>query len=124
VVIRRFKVNVSGRMYVVEVEEVKEEIIKKNEAISTPSHKTGRAPKQTTKEKNEEREVVICPMPARVISIKCRAGEQVKTGEVLMVIEAMKMEHNIFSPRDGRVLEIKTSEGSSVAYNQPLLIIE
>ena len=130
-VIRRFKVKVGGKVYDVEVEELKEEATQKTEPH--PTEKQGvfykteepQPAKQPTNKGEEDvkGDEVVSPMPAKVISIKCKKGERVKSGTVLLVIEAMKMEHNIFSPRDGVVLDIRTSEGSSVAYNQPLVIL-
>ena len=130
-VIRRFKVSVSGKVYEVAVEEIREEPTQEREyqpaprLQAPPRTEQVQATKKTTSEKPEigKGEVVVSPMPAKVVSIRCQTGGQVKSGDILLVIEAMKMEHNIFAPRDGVIVDIKTTEGASVAYSQPLVVI-
>jgi biotin carboxyl carrier protein len=128
--IRRFKVSVGNKAYEVAIEEIGGASQKDAPSQPTPINRPPKAentqtPKQQFREKTEgcKTEAVVCPMPARVISIKCRVGERVEAGETLIVIEAMKMEHPLCAPKDGVILEIKTVEGASVAYNQPLIII-
>lgn len=67
---------------------------------------------------------VVSPMPGRVLRICVKAGEPVGKGDILCVIEAMKMENEVHAPVTGTVAEIFTSEGSSVAVNEPILRIE
>jgi biotin carboxyl carrier protein len=68
--------------------------------------------------------VVHPPMPGRVISIKVKVGDSVKTGSPLLVLEAMKMQNEIVSPREGKVVEIRTSEGSLVDVDDVLVLIQ
>jgi len=67
---------------------------------------------------------ILSPMPGKVISLKVRVGDEVRKGDVLLIIEAMKMENEIRAPRDGVVREIMVSEGSSVSTGQPLLVLD
>lgn len=57
---------------------------------------------------------VNAPMPGKVLSIKASVGQSVKSGEVLMVLEAMKMENEIVAPQDGTVASIEVAAGDSV----------
>ena len=57
---------------------------------------------------------VTSPMPGKILSIKTSVGAAVKKGEVLMVLEAMKMENEIVAPEDGTVASIDIAEGASV----------
>ncbi len=57
---------------------------------------------------------VTCPMPGTIIRILCQAGDCVHKGQSLAILEAMKMENEIISPRDGTVKECFVSEGSTV----------
>lgn len=66
---------------------------------------------------------VTAPMTGKIISIKVRKGEQVKAGQVLCVLEAMKMENEITAPVTGPVREILVSEGSSVSEGDPLFVV-
>jgi biotin carboxyl carrier protein len=65
--------------------------------------------------------VVAAPLPGIVKSIAVRTGEQVSSGDVLLVIEAMKMDNIIRASRDGTVETIYVSEGHQVAYGERML---
>jgi len=68
--------------------------------------------------------MVTSPMPGMVIKINKTVGSEVKTGETLLILEAMKMENEIHSPVDGIVTEVKVKAGTSVEKNTVLLIVE
>ena len=57
---------------------------------------------------------VTSPMPGKILAVKANAGQAVKKGEVLMVLEAMKMENDIVAPQDGTVASINVAVGDSV----------
>jgi acetyl/propionyl-CoA carboxylase alpha subunit len=64
------------------------------------------------------------PMPGRVVRVEVEVGDTVAPGAVLVVLEAMKMEHTLRSPRDGVVTEIKHRVGDQVETNDILIVIE
>ncbi|MEE9116314.1 MAG: biotin/lipoyl-containing protein [Thermoplasmata archaeon] len=64
------------------------------------------------------------PMPGRVVSIKVKVGDSVNVGSPLLVLEAMKMQNEIVSTRDGKIVEIRTSEGSLVDLGDVLVLIQ
>ncbi|MGC8998261.1 MAG: biotin/lipoyl-containing protein [Candidatus Bathyarchaeia archaeon] len=66
---------------------------------------------------------VTAPMTGKIISIKVVKGERVKAGQVLCILEAMKMENEITAPVAGTVREILVSEGASVSEGDPLFVI-
>jgi biotin carboxyl carrier protein len=68
--------------------------------------------------------VVTSPMPGTVLSIEVAVGAQVKHGDVLLVVESMKIQNDISAPKDGRVKEIYVVEGAYVRRREPLLKIE
>jgi glutaconyl-CoA/methylmalonyl-CoA decarboxylase subunit gamma len=63
-------------------------------------------------------------MPGLIIRVVAAPGGEVKTGDVVVVLEAMKMENDICSPKDGMVKEIRVKAGDSVQQNQVLAVIE
>ncbi len=68
--------------------------------------------------------VVTSPMPGKILRILVKEGEQVKTGQGLVVLEAMKMENEIPAPKDGVVKKILVKEGDTVDTGQPLIELE
>jgi 3-methylcrotonyl-CoA carboxylase alpha subunit len=68
-----------------------------------------------------ERGRLAAPMPGKVLSFAVRTGDRVRQGEVLAVMEAMKMEHTITAPADGRVAELLYAPGDQVAEGAELL---
>lgn len=68
-------------------------------------------------------EVVESPMPGTILDVKVAQGQAVKTGDVLVVLEAMKMENDIVAPKDGTVAQVVTSKGASVDTGAPLVVI-
>ncbi len=74
--------------------------------------------------KDESNKIIKSPMPGLVLKVNKKAGEKVKTGESLLVLEAMKMENNLKSLTDGIIKEIKVKTGTSVEKNETLIILE
>jgi biotin carboxyl carrier protein len=68
--------------------------------------------------------VVLSQMTGRVIRVDVRPGDAVKEGDVLLVVEAMKMENEIAAPTAGTIKEVSVTAGSRVAEGDPLLVIE
>lgn len=66
---------------------------------------------------------VLSPMPGIVLSVNTSAGQQVKAGDVLLVLEAMKMENEITAPSDGTVKQMLVQKGSSVDTDSVLIIL-
>ncbi len=69
-------------------------------------------------------EVVTAPLPGTVFKLNVLAGERVKSGQLLLILEAMKMENEILSPRDGTVSQIMVATGATVTAGQSLLALE
>lgn len=70
------------------------------------------------------RQSIVAPMPGRVIRILVEVGQDVETGQGLIVVEAMKMQNEMKSPKAGKVLEIRASTGAAVTSGDVLLVIE
>ena len=64
---------------------------------------------------------LLCPMPGLVVSIAVAVGQEVKAGEILAVVEAMKMENVLRAERDGTVAKLCAQPGDSLAVDQVIL---
>ena len=67
---------------------------------------------------------VKSPLPGVILDIKVKEGDVVKTGQTVIILEAMKMENSINADRDGKITAIKVSKGESVLEGTDLVIIE
>ena len=75
-------------------------------------------------ESDAPEDAVLAPMPGKIVSVSVNSGDAVKQGDILLVMEAMKMEHSLTAPRDGNIEEITVSEGDQVTENALLLSLE
>jgi propionyl-CoA carboxylase alpha chain len=66
----------------------------------------------------------VAPMHAVVIDVRCQPGDDVKAGQTLIVLEAMKMEHHMNAPADGRIAEVKVATGQQVENGAVLIVFE
>ena len=71
-----------------------------------------------------EGEAVRAPLPGTVVKILCKAGDKIRKGTPVVVIEAMKMENDVVSPQDGVVTAIPAAKGQSVEKDAPLFFIK
>jgi len=69
-------------------------------------------------------EEVTAPLPGKILSIKVKPGDQVKEADVLLILEAMKMENEILAPKAGVIKEIKVEADQSVDVGTPMVTIE
>jgi biotin carboxyl carrier protein len=63
-------------------------------------------------------------MPGTILAIKAKPGSTVKKGDVIMILEAMKMENEILAPQDGTIISVEVSEGASVNTGDILAVME
>jgi biotin carboxyl carrier protein len=72
----------------------------------------------------EGKQVIGAPMPGKVVKVLVKLGDEVKEGQGLVVIEAMKMENELKSPKAGKVVELHAREGTAVEINAKLVVVE
>lgn len=136
---RKFNITVNGKTYEVEVEEL-------GGVVSAPAPVQAAAPAPAVKaapaapaaqapQKKEEApakkaaapvaggETISCPMPGTILSVNVKEGDSVKRGDVLFILEAMKMENEIMAPRDGKVASVGVTKGASVNTGDMLAVL-
>jgi biotin carboxyl carrier protein len=69
-------------------------------------------------------EGILAPMPGKVVMVTINVGDDVKAGDVVVILEAMKMENEITSQKDGRITEIRVKEGDSVDAHDVLVVVD
>lgn len=112
---KNYRITVNGNVYDVEVEEL-------GTGAATQIAAPKAAPKAVAAPKaaapaaagSEGAVKVNSPMPGKILSVKASVGQAVKRGEVIMILEAMKMENEIVAPSDGTIASINVNEGASV----------
>jgi len=72
----------------------------------------------------EGKQLIAAPMPGKVIKVLVKLGDEVKEGQGLVVVEAMKMENELKSPKAGKVVELPAREGTAVEINAKLVVVE
>jgi len=112
---KNYTITVNGNVYEVTVEEGASTGAPAAAPKTMPSApKAAPAPKAAAPSGAAGSVVVTSPMPGKILAVKVQAGQAVKKGDVLMVLEAMKMENDIVAPQDGTVASVNVSVGDSV----------
>ena len=125
---RKFKINVNGTSYDVEVEEIGGGAVAAPAPMAAPAAPAaptaapaaaaaapGAAVADGTK--------VEAPMPGNIIDVKVAVGDSVAEGDILMILEAMKMENEILAPVAGKVAGIQVAAGAAVNSHDVLIVI-
>ena len=130
----KYKVTLNNRTYEVEVEEGKAMLIDEYEAYapaapapvaaaSVAAAPVAAAPAAPAGAALAAGEVVKSPMPGNILKINVTQGQKVNEGDVLLVLEAMKMENEIVATKSGTVAQIVTAKGAVVETGAPHVII-
>ncbi|AUS96241.1 acetyl-CoA carboxylase biotin carboxyl carrier protein subunit [Clostridium thermosuccinogenes] len=128
---KKFLIKVNGSQYEVEVEEIRGEGAAVQPAVAAspapaaaPKPAAAAAPAQAPAPKPAEpkrdtavpagAQTITAPMPGTILRVDVNTGDQVKRGQVLLILEAMKMENEIVAPSDGKIASVNVTKGTSV----------
>ena len=129
---RKFMINVNGKSYEVEVEEIKDGAAVPSAPAAPraaapapkPAAAAAPAPKPAAAAPVPAgASTITSPMPGTILSINVKAGDAVKKGQVLCILEAMKMENEIMAGADGTITSVAVSQGDSVNTGQVLFAL-
>lgn len=119
---KKYNVTVNGTKYEVTLEAVDASEVKASPAApAAPA--AAPAPAPAAPAANANGETVTSPMPGTILSVNVSSGSAVKKGDVLLILEAMKMENEILAPCDGTVASVNVTKGSSVETGAVLCVI-
>ena len=101
---KKYRVNVNGTAYEVEIEEMT------GAPAAAPAAAAPAAPAPAASGAGES---ITSPMPGNILAVNVAVGDMVKKGQVLMILEAMKMENEIMAPQDGKVTSVAVAKGAA-----------
>ena len=116
---KKYRVNVKGTDYEITLEEVTGAEASKPAA---PAPQAAPAP-AAAPAASAGSEQVVSPMPGNILNVNVKVGDTVKKGQVLLILEAMKMENEIMAPKDGTVTAVNVQKGSTVESGALLVTI-
>ncbi|MCX7746497.1 MAG: biotin/lipoyl-binding protein [Clostridia bacterium] len=123
---KKFLIKVNGNQYEVEVEEVKAAGAAAPAGTQAVQAAPVAAPKAAPKADASVPAgagTVTAPMPGTILKVNVNTGDTVKKGQVLLILEAMKMENEITAPQDGKVASVNVEKGSAVSVGDVLVSI-
>ncbi|WP_313344871.1 biotin/lipoyl-containing protein [Sedimentibacter sp.] len=127
---KKFNITVNGKLYAVEVEEVGAGqggftvVQPAPQPVAQPAPAAQITPKEAKAPTGPvSGELITAPMPGTILDIKVTEGQAIKAGDIILILEAMKMENEIVAPNDGIVNKIHTTKSSNVSTGDALVTI-
>lgn len=120
---KKYRVNVNGTDYEITLEEVTGAEASKP-AAPAPQAAPAPAVAPAPAAASAGSEQIVSPMPGNILNVNVKVGDAVKKGQVLLILEAMKMENEIMSPRDGVVAGVHVNKGESVDSGKLLVSLQ
>ena len=124
---KKFNVTVNGKAYAVEVEEMGSNqgafTYVPVQAAPAPAPQAAPAPAPKAPSGPVSGNTMTAPMPGTILEVKVSEGQAVKAGDIIVILEAMKMENEIVAPSNGTIVKIYTSKGTIVSTGDSLVTI-
>ncbi len=120
---KKYNVTVNGTAYEITLEVADAAEIKATAPVAAPAVAPAPAAPAAPTAAPANGETVTAPMPGTILAVNVSNGAAVKKGDVLMILEAMKMENEIIAPVDGTIASVNVTKGSSVETGAVLCVI-
>ena len=129
----KYVVRINNKDYEVVVEKGQANLVNTTEVVAAPAAPIAAAPAAPVAPATPApaaapqatgSTAINSPMPGTILDVKTSAGQSVKSGDVLVILEAMKMENEIVAPRDGVIAQIAVNKGASVSTGDLLISLQ
>ena len=128
---RKFSITVNGQAYEVEVEEIggapsfaAAPVAAPAPVAAAPAPVAAAPAPKAAAAAPAGTEVISAPMPGNINDVRVSAGQQVKKGDILVILEAMKMDNEIMAPHDGTVASVNVNKGATVNTGDTLVTLK
>jgi len=115
---KTYRVKYKEQIYELGIELISETEAEQLKVTESTQAKTQEISKQPSSNESEQ---LLAPLPGKIFDVKVANGMKVKKGDLLLIIEAMKLENEILAPRDGVIKRLNKNKGESVASGESLL---
>ena len=120
---KKFQVTVNGNTYEVEVEELGGAFTPAAAPVAAAPKAAPKAPAAPAAPAAAGSTKVVAPMPGKIVDVKVSVGQSVKEGEVVAILEAMKMENEVVAPSAGTVASVNVTAGNAVETNDVIVTL-
>ncbi|MCC5466767.1 biotin/lipoyl-containing protein [Pelosinus baikalensis] len=128
---KKFQITFKGQVYELDVEEISGAASTGKKAASSPVPPSAPAPvaaqapapKAAPAAVPAGAQTVIAPMPGKILAVNIKAGDSVKRGQVIFILEAMKMQNEIMANQDGKVSKVNAAVGQTVSTGDVLAVL-
>lgn len=127
---KKFQITFKGQVYELDVEEIGSSApatgVTKTVSVPTPAPVVSPAPAKTTAPKAAPAgaKTILAPMPGKILGVNVKKGDAVKRGDVVCILEAMKMQNEIMASQDGKIADIQVTVGQTVSTGDVIIIID
>lgn len=119
-----YRIKMNGKTYEMEIDLIEEGKPKKKQPAPVASKPVIQEPVAVEQPVEINPNAIIAPMPGSIIQVTVKPGDEVAEGDVVLILEAMKMENEVCAPRKGKIKSIFVYEGQTVSADAPLFEME
>ena len=129
---KKFQITFKGQVYELDVEEIggSTPVVNKAVSVPTPAYLAPTPVTQTPKAAAKVATIatptgantILAPMPGKILGVNVKKGDSVKRGDIICILEAMKMQNEIMATQDGKVSDVRVTVGQTVSTGDALVV--